>query len=435
MKGKSICILLILFLLLIPCSLCTIVHTEITNSYPGYTLPPPKNIDTHIESVIQKRTCIRVFSNEPVTDEELSTVLWSAYGVRDDGNRTVSPIIGNLAVKIYVIKEDAVYWYDPYTNSLVFHKAGDYRGIGQYWAPILLGLVWDRSLNKDENIVGAQIGQVGQNIILASLSLGLGTVPTNDFISPLMDINLPLNEVGKLIMPLGHPASPPIWKYCPLYISLLPRVKDSGVSLTDLLKNRNLTEVFDDRYLSKENISQMLWACYGYSYYVDVPNSKSFFGQRHRTVPSGHGYYPLSIYAVTSSGIYRYIPGLKNMDLKGLPIITFLQKIRSGDYREKIADCSQSFVKGAPLLILSVLNLGHTKKRGLVGDDFSGPESRWVWYYEAGSCAQNVLLDSTAWGLHGNIVEISNQEGIRSILKLNNDFIPLFVNPVGYLSK
>ena len=74
---------------------------------------------------------------------------------------------------------------------------------------------------------------------------------------------------------------------------------------------------------------------------------------------------------------------------------------------------------------------GGDKGRGLRGDDFSAPEHRWVWYYEAGSCAQNALLESTAWGLSGNIVELSDYESISYLLKLDQDFIPQFVIPIG----
>ncbi len=434
-KRKLIVIcLVILILSLLPTINTSFAKKTITTN-SEIKLPSLAPMNMSIENVIQRRTCIRDFSNESVTDKQLSTILWSAYGFRDDKNRTVSPVNGSLAVKIYVIREEAVYWYDPVNHSLVFHKDGDYRGIGQYWAPILLGLAWDRDLNKNENIVGAQIGQIGQNIILSSISLGLGTVPTNDFISPLMNIDLPLNEVGRLVMLLGHPKNPTIWKYRPLYFSLLPRIRDSVVSLTDVLQNRSLTQVFDERDLSRNNISQLLWAGYGYSYYVDLHNSRSLFGQRHRTIPSGHGYYPLEIYAVTSSGIYRYVHGLRHMDLYGLPIVSFLFKIRTGDYRQKIAECSQSFIKDAPFLVISVLNTEHTKGRDVIGDDFSSPQFRWVWYYEAGSCAQNILLDSTAWGLSGNIIELSNHENIISLLRLNEDFIPLFVTPIGWSSE
>jgi len=435
MTKKKIMIIFTVILILSSTFIHTSFAKKTTITDSEIKLPSTIPMNTSIENVIQKRTCIRAFSEEDVTDEQLSTILWSAYGFRDDKNRTVSSINGSFAVKIYVMLEEVVYLYDPLNHSLVFHKDGDYRGIGQYWAPVVLGISWDRSLNKNENIVGAQIGQICQNIILACISLGLGTVPTNDFISPLMNIDLPLNEVGRLILPLGYPKTPTTWKYRPLYFSLLPRIRDSKVSLTDVLENRSLTQVFDEQELTRKNISQILWAGYGYSYYVDLRKPGSIFGQRHRTVPSGHGYYPLDIYVVTSSGIYRYVHGLRYMDMWGLPIVSFLLKIRTGDYREEIAECSESFVKDAPLMVISVLNIEHTSGRGFRGDDFSPPQFRWLWYYEAGSCAQNILLDSTAWGLSGNIIELSNHENILSLLRLDEDFIPLFVTPVGWSSK
>jgi hypothetical protein len=117
MKIKSIYILLVLFLLLSSYSLSINTASGAVNYYSGYDLPPSLFMNTSIENVIQRRTCIRVFSDEPVTDKQLSTVLWSAYGVRDDGIRTVSSINGNLAVKIYVMREEAVYWYDPMNHS------------------------------------------------------------------------------------------------------------------------------------------------------------------------------------------------------------------------------------------------------------------------------------------------------------------------------
>jgi hypothetical protein len=42
------------------------------------------------------------------------------------------------------------------------------------------------------------------------------------------------------------------------------------------------------------------------------------------------------------------------------------------------------------------------------------------------------LLEAQAWGLKGNIVEINNQEKILDLLKLNEDYIPMFVVPIGF---
>ena len=108
-------------------------------------LPPPLRIDIPLEETIMQRMSMRSFTDDSVTDEELSTVLWSAYGKRDDGELTVPKFNGNHASVIYVLKEDAVYTYDPDSHSLVFYIEGDYRSIvgTQYESPIQLGLCWN----------------------------------------------------------------------------------------------------------------------------------------------------------------------------------------------------------------------------------------------------------------------------------------------------
>ena len=53
------------------------------------------------------------------------------------------------------------------------------------------------------------------------------------------------------------------------------------------------------------------------------------------------------------------------------------------------------------------------------------------WYYEAGASAHNVLLEATAWDLSANIVFPTDIDSIRSILGLNDDFVPMLVVPVG----
>ena len=49
----------------------------------GYSLPPPMTVDMNLEESIFRRMSVREFTEEPVTDEELSTVLWAACGFSD----------------------------------------------------------------------------------------------------------------------------------------------------------------------------------------------------------------------------------------------------------------------------------------------------------------------------------------------------------------
>ena len=394
-----------------------------TNEYP---LPHPMPVDMTLLDAIFRRMSVRGFTAQTVTDDDLSTVLWAAYGYRDDGNRTVSGIDGVYASVIYVLKENAVYRYDPLNHSLIFYKDGDYRYIGQYEAPIQLGLVWDKNKSGNENYSGAEIGAIGQNIQFMASALNLGTVVTGEVPSPIDEIGLPSNEVGKIVMPLGYPNFSYDFTHRPMWLSLLPRIKESGASLQTVLEKRSETTSFAGN-LTRSEVSQVLWASYGYSYLLDKSDAPNNPIKRHRTVPSAHGYYPLRMYAVTKSGIYRYIHGIFSCDIWGLPIVSFILKIRNGDKREEIAQDSQPFVASAPFLIISVLDIGRTNQ----WDDLSAEKFRWIWYYEAGASAHNVLLQAKAWNLTANIALITDTESVRSLLRLNDNYLPLFIVPIG----
>jgi nitroreductase len=390
-------------------------------------LPPPLPVNMSLECAFSRRMSVRNFSEDPVTTEELSTVLWAAYGYTSGDNRTIHGFDDVYAAEIYVFTEEAIYRYDAVNHSLIGYKQGDYRAdIAQYEAPIQLGLMWNTTKSSNENITGAEIGEIGQNIQFMAVALDLGTVVTADRPSPLDSVGLPPNEKGRIVMPLGHPAKPYNFKYRPLLLSLLPHIKDTSLNLTAVIQNRSETTSFAGE-LTRQQLSQLLWASYGYSYLLDKSEGENNPIKRHRTVPSAHGYYPLRMYAVTSSGVYRYIPGLMNFDKWGLPIVTFLMKIRTGDKRGELANASQPFVASAPLSIISVLDIKNTIK----WDDLSGENVRWLWYYEAGASAYNVLLEATAWNLSGTIGTPTDSGALRSLLRLNESYAPLFVVPVG----
>ncbi len=405
-----------------------------------YMLPPPLTIDMPLEEAIFRRMSVREFTDEPVTDEELSTILWSACGYRDDGKRTIYDIGGNYAIEIYVLKEDTVYKYDALNHSLVFYMEGDYRdGVGwQYKAPIQLALVWNKT-KSDENIGCAQIGAMYQNIQFSANAIDLGVVVTAEVPTSPIDrkMGVPSTEKGKIVMPLGHPEHPYNFDYKPQWISLLPRVEASDISLTTALEERNEGTSFAGE-LTEQEISQLIWSSYGFSYYLDKSGSSNTV-KRHRTVPSGHGYYPFDIYAITESGIYRYYPNLLTsinwllksapVDFFGIPIMTFMMKVANGDMRDEIAQASDLSVSSAPLTIVSVLDIDHTRPEW--HDDFSDESIRWVWHFEAGSSAHNVLLETTACGLSANVFPVTDDESVLSILGLDDDFDPMFVVPVG----
>ena len=392
-----------------------------------YMLPPPQYIDMPLEESIMRRMSMRNFTEDPVTDEELSTVLWAAYGQRDDGEFTVAKINESHSVIVYVLLED-VYKYNPENHSLVFYKEGDYRDIQgmQYHAPVQLGLCWNTDI-ADINLGSVECGAVAQNIYFAANSINLGTVITAQTPTPAIEpVGLPTNEEGMGIMPLGHNVIDYKFVYRPMYLSLLPRVKFSDMPFTTALEERNEITSWDSNSISRKDLSSLAWASYGYSYYVD--KSETNVVKRHHTVPSAHGYYPLRIYTITKFGISRYIYGIFNIDFIGLPILSFLFRVAWGDKRPSIAEASESFVSDAPLCIIPVLDIEKT----IDWDDLSGEDVRWIWYYEAGAAAHNVLLQATSRGLSGNIVLIKDKEAICELLNLDKEkFDPMLIIPVG----
>jgi nitroreductase len=390
-------------------------------------LPTPLILEMSIDEIIQRRTSVREFTQTPLTLKDISTVLYNAYGIRSDRSHTIPYFKNEYAVQIYLLMDDGIYLYDPEGHRLVFYSSDDARYIGQYNAPIQLAICWDTTKNTNELIAGMQIGAVGQNIYHTCIAMGLGTVTTAEVPSPLDSIGLPNHIYGKIVMPIGHPTMETKYLFLPMLISPLPKVLDSQVSLTSTIKEWNITESFTHDSLSKQDISQFLWACYGYSYYLDHSGFEMHFIERHRAVPSAHGYYPLEIFTVTSNGMYWYIPGIRNNDPFGLPIVTFLWKRMSNDIRSSLAEVTDSIVEDAPISFIITLNIRDT----IDWDDLSDPALRWVWTYEVGACVQNLLLDTNAWDFTIKIVPIEKSDYVNQILRLNENYDPFVIISIG----
>jgi nitroreductase len=410
---------------------CSLALVPAASTTTDYRLPPPQSIDMSLEQTICRRMSIREFTNETITDQDLATILWNACGYRADGNRTIAGINNTFSSIIYVLKEDAAYTYDPVNHSLQLFKEGDWRDTVGYQypgAPIVLGLCWNTN-KADPNDAGAEIGEICQNIAFTVDALDLGAVVTGGLPPAINKMGIPEDQEGLIVMPLGHPLHPYNFKDRPLWISLLPRIKESSMNLSTALQERKETTSFQGT-ITRQDLSQLVWSSYGFSSYLDRSNQEQNQVKRHRTIPSAHAYYPLQIYAVRASGIYNYQPNLLtsfgnySADFIGLPIVTFLQKIGSGDKRDQIAHASSlPSIASAPLSIIIVLDWNKTKN--------TGEQYLPFWYLEAGAASHNILLEATALGFHSNIVKPTDTATLNSLLKLTDHYIPLFIIPVG----
>ena len=197
----------------------------------------------------------------------------------------------------------------------------------------------------------------------------------------------------------------------PIY---LPSPSQKGsISLEEAISQRRSIRDFTPKAISKLQLSQILWAAQG------ITDTRG----RYRAVPSAGATYPLEIFVVcgTSSveevdaGIYHY-----NIDSHSL---TLHQK---GDVRLELARVAlhQEFIYEAPVdIVICALYERTTLSYGSRGE-------RYV-HIEAGHAGQNIYLQATALGLATVAIGAFNDERVRGILRLDKEYKPLYIMPVG----
>lgn len=181
-----------------------------------------------VEEALHKRRSIRDYSDKPLTISGISQVLWAAQGITEQtyGLRT-APSAGALyPLEIYIAASNVnglspgLYKYKPQNHTLKKISDGDKRidisnaALGQdaienSSAIVIISAVYERTSvkygSRAERYVHIEVGSVGQNIYLQSLSLGLGTVMIGAFKDDNLRkvLTLSENENPLAIMPLG----------------------------------------------------------------------------------------------------------------------------------------------------------------------------------------------------------------------------------------
>jgi SagB-type dehydrogenase family enzyme len=137
---------------------------------------------------LSQRQSARAFSEEKLSPQMLSNLLWAAFGVnRPDGKRTAPSAMNWQEVQIYVVMAEGAYLYDAKSNRLEPAASGDFRGIAgtqNYVAAAPLNLVYvsdgaktTRASEPDRSLfAGADVGFIAQNVYLFCASEGLATV-------------------------------------------------------------------------------------------------------------------------------------------------------------------------------------------------------------------------------------------------------------------
>lgn len=134
------------------------------------------------------------YSGAPLSDQQLSDLLWATWGVnRDDGRRTAPTARNQQDVRVYVALESGVWLYDA-GNALIKVLDGDWRGQMGGGSLTLL-----YAIPQANEWGGAHVGSLYQNAGLYCASAGLGNFVHVSGLHAL-DGKLPLPEGWKVFI-------------------------------------------------------------------------------------------------------------------------------------------------------------------------------------------------------------------------------------------
>jgi nitroreductase len=136
---------------------------------------------------LKDRMTGRAFSDEKLSTQTLSNLLWAAFGIsRPDGRRTAPSAKNWQEINIYVATPDGTFLWDAHKNVLDPVSKKDLRGMTgtqPYAKEAAVDLVYVADYSKavgggaDQNIlVGADTGLIAENVYLFCASEGLSAV-------------------------------------------------------------------------------------------------------------------------------------------------------------------------------------------------------------------------------------------------------------------
>lgn len=177
-------------------------------------LPQPQTeIGKPLMQAIKLRQSTRSFDVKKIPMQELSNILWAAYGFNrpEAGKRTVPSAMNWQEYTVYAVIEEGIYAYDAKSNSLNPVAAGDFRalcGVQDFvkTAPLNLLYVADfakatRGSDDDKKLfVTADCGFIAQNVYLYCASQGLGVVVRGMVDRAKLSGVLKLNADQKIIL-------------------------------------------------------------------------------------------------------------------------------------------------------------------------------------------------------------------------------------------
>jgi hypothetical protein len=168
------------------------------------TLPQPKKTGgAPLMEALAKRKSHRSFQAQSLTLQQLSDILWAAFGInREDGKKTIPTSHGNNEMAVYAVLSSGVYLYDQKTNSLGKILSGDFT---MEYGGAPLTLLYAAPTNGP--VGGFHAGSAYQNVGLYCASEGLANVVKTSGVAALKDALKPESDWKVLVVQsIGYPA-------------------------------------------------------------------------------------------------------------------------------------------------------------------------------------------------------------------------------------
>jgi len=142
-----------------------------------------------LAQALQSRHSSRAFAPQPLTLEQLGTLLWCAFGInRSEPRGRTAPSAHNWQeTDLYAVTAAGAYRYEPVRHRLVRVSDADLRadtGVQDFVAIAPLNLVFVGDLARMEGVqgdemhflAGSDAGCIAQNVYLCCAAMGLATV-------------------------------------------------------------------------------------------------------------------------------------------------------------------------------------------------------------------------------------------------------------------
>lgn len=140
-----------------------------------------------MEAIAERHSSRDIDPASQVTSQELSNMLWAAWGMtHDGGKRTVATALNRQELKLYVITAGEIELYDAASNILATVATGDYRHLAgkqdfAKGAPVNIAFVADGAKQDRAEFQAYAAGAASQDVYLYCAQAGLKTVVRASF--------------------------------------------------------------------------------------------------------------------------------------------------------------------------------------------------------------------------------------------------------------